>query len=181
VAALYGAVGFLYHPASRQVLLHHRDANAARYANVWAGFGGMCEPEDGVDPVATWRRELREEIGIELAPDRVRPLRAYLNPDTGRTRHVFYAEWPSLDQDFVLTEGDGYAWFPLDEAIELPDLTELARGDLLFLRGIVGSAASAAATSTDVAPGTRGSRSPPGGGQQDGGPDTGPDLRQEPA
>src|SRR3954454_10222780 len=134
----YAAVGFLYHAASRQVLLHHRDAGASIYPECWAGFGGRDEPEDNGDPAATWRREMREELGIELSPDQIVPLRQYINPDVGRPRYIFYVVWPSLNDDFTLTEGDGYAWIPLDEAIVLPDLMALARGDLLFLRDAVG-------------------------------------------
>ncbi|MFN8636510.1 MAG: NUDIX domain-containing protein [Chloroflexota bacterium] len=133
----YAAVGFLYHAATRQVLLHHRDANAPIYADCWAGFGGTDEPADADDPARTWRRELREELGIEVAPEQIRPLRQYVNPDVGRLRYIFYAEWPALTASFALTEGDGCAWFPLDAAIALPDLLPLAREDLVVLRETV--------------------------------------------
>jgi 8-oxo-dGTP pyrophosphatase MutT (NUDIX family) len=135
--AHYAAVGFLYHPASGQVLLHRRDGNTTFYPRTWAGFGGSNEPEDGGDPAATWRREMREELGIALSPDQIRPIRSYVNPEVGRWRHTFYAAWPSPDDQFALTEGDGYAWFPLAEAIELPDLMRFARDDLLELRELV--------------------------------------------
>lgn len=134
----YAAVGFLYHAASRQVLLHHRDARASIYPDCWAAFGGRDELQDNGDPAVTWRREMREELGVELAAEQIKPLRQYINPDVGRPRYVFYVVWPSLDRSFTLTEGDRYAWLPLDEAIVLPDLMDLARGDLLFLRDAVG-------------------------------------------
>jgi 8-oxo-dGTP pyrophosphatase MutT (NUDIX family) len=133
----YAAVGFLYHAASQQVLLHHRDGNTTRYPNSWAGFGGTDEPADGGDPAVTWRREMHEELGITLALDQIRLIRSYLNADVGRMRHMFFAVWPSLDTDFVLTEGDGYGWFPLDDAISLPDLMAFARDDLIVLRDLI--------------------------------------------
>jgi 8-oxo-dGTP pyrophosphatase MutT (NUDIX family) len=142
VADVYAAVGFLYHGATRKVLLHHRDAQAPHYADQWAGFGGISDPEDGGDPAVTWRREMLEELGVDLAPEQVRPLWEYVNPDYGHPRHIFYAEWPTLDDSFVLTEGDSYAWFPIDEAIVLPDLMELARADLIMLRYLTASSAS---------------------------------------
>jgi 8-oxo-dGTP pyrophosphatase MutT (NUDIX family) len=138
VVTSYAAVGFLYHAASRQVLLHHRDAGASIYPSCWAAFGGRDEPGDGGDPAATWQREMREELGVELARGQIVPLRQYINPDVGRPRYIYYVVWPTLDDEFRLTEGDGYAWIPLDEAIVLPDLMDLARGDLLFLRDAVG-------------------------------------------
>ena len=127
------AVGFLYHAASGRVLLHLRGADVPPNPGKWAFFGGRGEPEDGGDLLATWRREMREELGVELDPARVVSLRrgAY---DGGARWHDFYSEWPSPDEDFVLTEGQRYAWFSLDEALALPDLAEYAREDLLLFR-----------------------------------------------
>ena len=140
MVARYAAVGFLVHAATGQVLLHHRDANTAFYPETWAAFGGSNELEDGGDPAVTWRREMREELGITLAPDQIRFLRTYINPHYQRRRYIFYAEWPSVDDRFALTEGDGYAWYSLDAAIALPDLMDLARGDLILLRDTVARA-----------------------------------------
>ena len=135
----YTAGGFLYHAASGRVLLHHRDANAPVYPNQWAGFGGRSEDQDGGDPVATWQREMREELGIALHREQIVPVHDFRNPRTGRWRYVFYAPWPVLDKDFILGEGDGFAWFDLDEALALPDLMDLARADLAALRLLIGS------------------------------------------
>ena len=135
---LYGSAGFLFHPDSGQVLLHHRDAHAPRFPNHWSDFGGTGEPGDGGDPVTTWQRELREELGITLQRQQIVPLRVYLSPHTGHPRHVFYVSWPTLDTDvFVLGEGDGFGWFSLAAAIGLPDIVDLSRDDLLALREVV--------------------------------------------
>ena len=135
----YGAAGFLYHRDAGQVLLHHRDGKAPRFPNHWSDFGGTNEPGDGGDPVATWQREMREELGVELDHEQISPLRVYVSPYTGHPRHVFYAFWPTLDTSaFVLGEGDGFGWFALDEAIALTDIVDLARDDLLALREVVG-------------------------------------------
>jgi 8-oxo-dGTP pyrophosphatase MutT (NUDIX family) len=97
----------------------------------------VSDPEDGGDPAVTFRREFGEELGIEVAPEQVRPLREYMNPDFGRMRYVFYVEWPTPAANFVLSEGDGCAWFPLDAALMLPDLMTLAREDLAYFRDTV--------------------------------------------
>ena len=139
VSEVYASAGVLYHPDSGKVLLHHRDGNARHYANVWAEFGGVSEAEDGGDPLVTWQREMHEELGISLATEQIVPLHRYVSPYTGRMRHIFYAVWPSLGDDFVLGEGDGYAWYTFDEALALPDILDLARDDLLVLRVLVES------------------------------------------
>ncbi len=127
------AVGFLYHVASGKVLLHLRSADAPPSAGKWAFFGGGADPEDGGDLLVTWRREMHEEIGVTLDPARVVSL--LHGSYDGITRwEAFYCEWPSLDENFVLTEGQRYAWFTLDEAFSLPDLADYARDDLLLFR-----------------------------------------------
>lgn len=127
------AVGFLYHAASDQVLLHLRSPDKPPSAEKWAFFGGRCEPEDGGDLLVTWCREMREEIGVALDPAHVVSLRQGIYAD-GKRWHDFYCAWPSLDNDFVLTEGRCYAWFTLDEALSLPDLADYAREDLRLFR-----------------------------------------------
>ena len=131
------AVGFLYHPPSRKVLLQLRDADKPPNAGKWAFFGGRAEPEDGGDLLATWCREMREELGVSLDPARVVSLRHGTYGD-GRRWHDFYCEWPLPVEDFLLSEGQRYAWFTLDEAIDHPDLAEYAREDFQLFRGIVG-------------------------------------------
>ena len=122
-----GAAGVLYHAATDSVLLHHRDAGAPVYADCWHTFGGGAEPEDGGDPVAIWRRELREVLGAEVPADRVRLLFEDAVAVPGWVVHVFWAEWPARSEAFVLGEGDGFAWFSLEDALALPDLSERAR------------------------------------------------------
>ncbi len=130
----YTAGGYLYHAETRRVLLHHRDATAPIYPNLWAAFGGQNDAGDREDPVFTWCREMREELGVELDPSDIVPLRDHVNPRTGRYRYVFYCAWPTLAEEFVLTEGDGFAWFSIEDALRLPDIVDLTRHDLQILR-----------------------------------------------
>lgn len=125
------AVGFLFHAASGKVLLHLRDEDKPPSPGQWAFFGGRSEPEDGDDLLATWQREMREELGVVLDRTRIVSLRHGTYPD-GTRWHDFYAPWPSLDHRFALTEGQRYGWFTLDEAFGLPDLADYAREDLRF-------------------------------------------------
>lgn len=72
---------------------------------------------------------MREELGVTLDPGRALSLRSG-SYDDGTQWHDFYYEWPSIDEEFELTEGERYAWFSLDEALSLPDLADYAREDL---------------------------------------------------
>ncbi len=137
------AVGFLYHVASGKVLLHLRDPDKPPSAGMWAFFGGRAESEDGDDLRATWCREMREELGVALDPEQIMSLRHGTYED-GTRWHDYYYPWPSLDEDFVLTEGQRYAWFTLDEARDLPDIADYAREDLRLFRDVLGYRANTA-------------------------------------
>lgn len=123
------AVGFLHHAASGKVLLHLRGTEAPPNAGMWAFFGGHGEPEDGGTLLATWCREMREELGVTLDPARGVSLRQGCYDD-GTQRQDFSCEWRALDEAFILTEGERYAWFTLDDALNLPNLADYAREDL---------------------------------------------------
>ncbi len=127
------AVGFLYHASSGKVLLHLRGVDQAPSAGAWAFFGGRSEPEDGGDLLATWLREMREELGVSLDPADVMSLRHGTYAD-GRSWQDYFCQWPLLNEDFVLTEGQRCAWFTLDEALSLDNLADYAREDLHLFR-----------------------------------------------
>lgn len=138
--ARYGSGGLLYHAATRQVLLQHRTADAPAYPGQWGLFGGGEEPDDRGDPIATWCRELREELGIALDPMLITPL----GETTGRNgapHHLFAYPWPAPTLDFVLGEGQGFAWFTLEEALGLALLIPLAAECILLLRSAVATGA----------------------------------------
>jgi len=138
--ARYGSGGVLYHAATRQVLLQHRTDDAPSYPGQWGLFGGGEEPEDGGDPVATLRRELREELGIVLDPVLIHPL-GQKPGHYGAPHHHYVYPWPAPTHDFVLGEGQGFAWFAIEDALGLALLIPLAAECLLLLRAAFGDAA----------------------------------------
>jgi len=97
---------------------------------MWSLFGGRSEAED-FDPVATWQREVNEELGVLLERSQIRPV-----PDFGPypgpvgPRHSFFAEWADTSQAFALTEGEALAWFAIDDALALDNLSDFARATL---------------------------------------------------
>jgi 8-oxo-dGTP diphosphatase len=128
----FGAACFLYHAPSRRVLLQHRTDDAPAFPGHWGMFGGSGEEEDGDDPLEAVRRELREELGLELDPSTVVPLWDYLT-DRGSHRYVFLYPWADPEYSFELGEGQGYGWFTIGEALGTLLLTSNARRDLVSL------------------------------------------------
>src|SRR4051812_19835225 len=94
----FGAACFLYHAPSGRVLLQHRTDDAPEFPGHWGMFGGSGEPEDDNDPLRAVRRELHEELGLELDADAVVALWDYMT-SRGSHRHVFLYPWP--DPDFA--------------------------------------------------------------------------------
>lgn len=134
--AHYASGGVLYHAATGQVLLQHRTDDAPAYPGQWGLFGGGVEPEDRDDPVATWCRELHEELGI--APERAAiVLLGTATGHDGNARHLFAYPWPAPTRDFVLGEGQGFAWFAIEAALGLPLLTPLAADCIMLLRAML--------------------------------------------
>ncbi len=95
------AVGFLYHSTSGKVLLQLRDVDKPPNAGKWAFFGGRAELEDGEDLLATWCREMREELGVTLDPARAVSLR-HGTYDNGMRWQAFCYQWSALANDFAL-------------------------------------------------------------------------------
>ena len=132
----YASGGVLYHADTRQVLLQHRTDDAPSYSGQWGLFGGSDEPEDYGEPVTTWCREMREELGIVLDPESIRSL-GEVWARNGARHYLFAYPWPAPTRDFVLGEGQGFAWFAIEEALGLALLIPLAAECLLLLRTAV--------------------------------------------
>ena len=135
----YFAGGFLFHAESGRVLLQFRGTRTEHSPNTWCFLGGWSEEEDGGDAGATWRREMREEIGVAIAPGETVPLCDYAPESSPYRRHIFYCAWPSLADDFPLPEDEHdlerVAWFTVEEALALRTLlTDGTRRDLLVFQ-----------------------------------------------
>jgi 8-oxo-dGTP diphosphatase len=128
----FGAACFLFHAPSRRVLLQHRTEDAPAFPGHWGMFGGGGEPEDDDDPLQAVRRELHEELGLELEPDEIVRLWDYMTP-SGSHRYVFLHHWADPEHQFVLGEGQGYGWFTIQEALGTVKLTTNSRRDLGLL------------------------------------------------
>lgn len=90
---------------------------------------------DQGDPTTTWQREVQEELGVLLRRSQIQALPGF-EPFPGPVgpRHVFFAEWTDASHQFVLTEGTALAWFAIDEALSLDNLSDFARASIRRFR-----------------------------------------------
>lgn len=125
----FWAGGFLYNPQNNSVFLHKRDSNTRFNPDSWAFFGGLCENNE--KPLDCFIREIREEIGIKLSPNKVITLYDYFNEEFQTHRFVFYAISDKRKSEFVLNEGEDFDWINLNK-IDKYNLTEKTSRDLEF-------------------------------------------------
>lgn len=87
----------------------------------WQPVGGGIEPGDGVEPRNAATRELREELGLDLPREALRPSLT-MPYDFGQgTVHFFVAEVSSATQ-FAVNQQEIVGWrrFSVEEAVQLP-------------------------------------------------------------
>lgn len=106
-AATVGAV--IADDKGRVLLLKHR----FRYGNGWGIPGGFINA--GEQPEAALRRELREEIGLEIADPRLRFVRALRRP---RQIEIIYCCAPEGDHEVIMprsVEIISSGWYAADQ------------------------------------------------------------------
>ncbi|HEX2034090.1 MAG TPA: NUDIX hydrolase [Chloroflexota bacterium] len=135
----YFAGGFLFHRQSGSVLLQWRGSRTSVRPNTWCFLGGWSEAEDGGRAEATWRREMGEELGIDLDSAHIVPLCDYTPASNPYHRYIFYCEWPSLAEDFSFPEDEedlaAVRWFTVQKALALPHLlSDGTRHDLALFQ-----------------------------------------------
>ena len=99
-----------------RVFLVHRSPSKAWYPNVWDLPGGHLEP--GENSRQALVRELREELGVDIAPPTGKALLVRREADV--LLEVWRVEeWVGDIVNAAPDEHDGFGWFSLDEAISL--------------------------------------------------------------
>lgn len=107
-------VGALLHDG--RVLLVHRRPDKRVYPDVWDLPGGVME--DGESEPDTLARELREELGVEVATDTATHLcrvTAGLADDPAILSAWLVREWQGTPANVAPEEHDDLGWFGLDE------------------------------------------------------------------
>ncbi|HEY2638419.1 MAG TPA: NUDIX hydrolase [Streptosporangiaceae bacterium] len=99
-----------------RVLLCHRSAQRTRYPDVWDLPGGHVEP--GELPGASLVRELREELGIGIAPLMGPPMHE-IHADAFDMQIWLIETWTGTPANVAPDEHDAIAWFTEDELGEL--------------------------------------------------------------
>ena len=120
----------LYNPKAKAILLQKRDMNAKANPGLWGFFGGSSEGDE--TPKQTLAREIKEELSIDIDPEKMQPLREYFNEKYQRQSYIFVIETDLEKSQMKLGEGESFDWIPLDKALSY-DLTENTRKSIEIL------------------------------------------------
>ncbi len=123
----FWAGGFLYNPKTNEVFLHKRDGNTKFNPDSLAFFGGLNEDNESAEEC--FKRELFEEIGLDVNLDDLIHLDDYLNIELNTYRIVFYVISDIKKEKLTLGEGAGFEWFKLKEVFS-QKITEKTERDL---------------------------------------------------
>lgn len=100
-----------------KLLLHHRDdVQGIPHPDCWAGFGGAVEEGEHVE--AAVRREVREEIGVDVV-DATFLVDVVDEEGDGRTVSLFYVLGGIGLEDIDLHEGAGVGIWSAEELREM--------------------------------------------------------------
>lgn len=111
----YYASGFLFHPASEQILLHQDPTSDTPE---WSLFSGANKAKE--TPEQTFYRIIRDELGIEVDITACHVVYDYQHREKKVPHYIFYAVVDeAYDEEVLLTEHKT-AWFYFRQIIKLP-------------------------------------------------------------
>lgn len=116
----YGTLALISNTAGH-LLMHRRDSTASCWPDTWSPNGGKPEAQDA-GPFDTIRREVREEVGLDV------PLEHLLTHTAadGHLTYIFRGRWDGAPESLVLTEGTALAFVDPTDMRGLP-MSPLAR------------------------------------------------------
>jgi 8-oxo-dGTP pyrophosphatase MutT (NUDIX family) len=121
--------------SDRRLLLHHRDdVPGIPHPGCWAGFGGAVE--DGETVEEALRREVREEIGLDVT-DPVFLVDEIDHEGDGSLVSLYYMLGGIEESDIDLHEGAGVGVFDVDELADLAVSPFVRRVINARLRGVL--------------------------------------------
>lgn len=110
------ASGFLYHPASQQILLQQKFSNY-QIAPHWSLFGGKNRAEETSNQA--FLRILSEKLGLSLSHDTCFTVYDYLQKENRTPHFIFYSVVDDLyDEDALLT-ANKTSWFTFKQITKL--------------------------------------------------------------
>lgn len=106
-----------------KVLVYRRDSNTKNYPTYIDLPGGGPEPDE--TPFENYRREIKEEFGLDIYPEQVVYYKKYPSRiEPGKFAYFPVVKLPHSEEEHIRfgNEGSEYLLVSLDELLELKDL-----------------------------------------------------------
>ncbi len=114
---IFYASGFLYHPATQQILL--QPSKSLESTPKWALFGGKSAAEEEAE--VSFQRIILEYLNLKIPLAKILPIYTYFNEEVKADYYIFFAQVKSLKK-FPHLNGSAPAWFTK------PQIQKLALG-----------------------------------------------------
>ena len=124
------ASGFLFHPASQQILLQQA-VSSLPTLSPWSLLNGFYTQDENPDSV--FKNAVSDLLGVQVHI--AYPVYSYFNENTGMSQFIFYSELPRI-QDFVTQEGLTFSWFSFKNVLKL-NTSEQTKHDIVVGKRVI--------------------------------------------
>jgi len=129
--ACFYASGFLYHPASQQILL--QQPITAPKPSLWALFEGASIGQES--PQTTFKRIIAKILGLKLNLKVIYPAYSYYCSEIHKDRQIIYAPLKTA-KNFPAKKGVTFGWFTFKQITKLP-LSTQAKHDVIVAQRVI--------------------------------------------
>jgi hypothetical protein len=123
------ASGFLYHPASQQILL--QQPLATPHSSVWSLFEDV--PAGKETPEKTFRRLMNKFLGLKIKLTDIHPVYCYRC--SGKNHQIVYGQLKTVKK-FSPKRGVTFGWFTLKQITKL-SLNTQAKHDIVVAQRVI--------------------------------------------
>jgi len=132
VHKIFYASGFIYSPASQQILLHQPSAEN-NVTPFWKTIGGVSLKNES--PEEALQRIVYESLKLKINMTQVLPVYNYFHTGLKKIHYVFYTEVEKID-DIKLPNDKNFTWFFLKQLVKLP-FEQTTKQDLTVVERVV--------------------------------------------
>lgn len=112
----YYASGFIYHPASQQILLHQHQPSEE--PALWHLFGDVNQPEE--NPLRTFHRVLTEKLELPIKESHCHFVYDYIHKEKNIPVFMHYAVLEEIPEDDFWGDDITVGWFLFKQIAKLP-------------------------------------------------------------
>lgn len=127
------ASGFLYHPATAQILLHQPNQKTGNQSLVWSMLGGAGRK--GEDAPTAFQRITHQLLKLKLTTKHILPVYDYFHNTRKKDHYVFYTQVAHIPR-LKPPKGYNIAWFTFRQTLKL-SFSEETKQDIIVAERVI--------------------------------------------